>query len=149
MNTTQILSDALFAEPDDFTLAAALVEHLVCDCDWHQTEADKKVDDLITRGRYARDLVTAAELMSDDGADRNNIIGVLCSVTQAWNLTPLTVFLVPGEQPPMLTEGEGIVRRRKRTVYSITVGATRVLRIAHAHDVHKHPPRLGVEVLIP
>jgi hypothetical protein len=129
VNDTDLLSDALFASPDDFTLAAALVEHLECERDMWRSEAEAKVADIQQRGRDARDIPLAASLLDDRSAVRESLLSCIrMCYAHIPHGEPLWVVIVGGDVAPSTVIANPSNEHELDPMWTLTVGATWLLR---------------------
>lgn len=128
MNETQLLSDALFKSPDDFTLVAVLIEHLECDCDYWRSEAEKKVESIQQVGRDHRDLCNAVKLLERDNPVRDALVMHLYRTHHLHRYAMCNVCVIAGASAPVVTDSDGGSPGDYWADQTMTIGATWLLK---------------------
>lgn len=142
MDTTQLLTDALTATPDDLALQAALIDHLYGDRDYTHSEACRTVDAVTRAGRDARDLSKAALLLSDRSEIREALLMCLIRRAGVWHPAEVMVVVAANTEPRSLYTVEQFDAATGRHSWALTASANEVLHAA-AEVVRSQAQRRG------
>lgn len=128
MDTVDAIVKGIESDPDELTAVYPLIDALMEFRDMTRSEAERHAEHVVQTARDARDLATAADLLTDDKPWRADLVRDILNQVMLDEGTRASIIVVPGDTRPLHGTQRHAFGGGWWTEHTVTVGALWVVR---------------------